>query len=130
MVLISPLLAPASLIVARTGFPCPPDLGKDAAALERDFVSAFRLYMTSGAFRRQLDKLGVDGFHLASATLVTFAARRGFAPPFFILGYLRRRARLTHMVGLVRASPSDIIHAKIAAGRGNFTYVNSAGDSP
>ena len=105
--------------------PVPADPGEDPAAL------AFWLSMMSGTSAASLMRYAVISFDLVRAESMTFAvASQLFSLLFFILGRRRQRAWLTHMVGVVRASPSDIIHAKIAAGRGNFTRVNSGHERP
>jgi MFS family permease len=72
MLLISSLLALASLTVARIGFPVPADLGEGAPAPERDFTPAFWLYMTGGAlFAAGLMSYELISFHLVSVGLIS-----------------------------------------------------------
>ena len=54
LLLLSSLLALASLTVARIGFPVPADLGEGKSGPERDFMPTFWLYMAGAAhkFRR------------------------------------------------------------------------------
>jgi MFS family permease len=72
MLLISSLLALASLTVARIGFPVPADLGEGVSTPERDFTSAFWLYMTGGAlFAAGLMSYELISFHLVSVGLIS-----------------------------------------------------------
>ncbi|HEX4106446.1 MAG TPA: MFS transporter, partial [Rhizomicrobium sp.] len=72
MLLISSLLALASLTVARIGFPVPANLGEGATAPEQDFTSAFWLYMTGGAlFAAGLMSYELISFHLVTAGLIS-----------------------------------------------------------
>jgi MFS family permease len=72
MLLISSLLALASLTVARIGFPVPANLGEGATAPEQDFTSAFWLYMTGGAlFAAGLMSYELISFHLVTVGLIS-----------------------------------------------------------
>jgi MFS family permease len=70
--LISSLLALASLTVARIGFPVPAQLGEGVSAPEREFTPAFWLYMTGGAlFAAGLMSYELISFHLVSAGIIS-----------------------------------------------------------
>src|SRR5215472_13519968 len=72
MLLISSLLALASLTAARIGFPVPANLGEGKSAPEREFTPAFWLYMTGGAlFAAGLMSYELISYHLISAGLIS-----------------------------------------------------------
>ena len=70
--LISSLLALASLTVARIGFPVPADLGEGKSGPERDFMPTFWLYMAGAAlFAAGLMSYELISFHLVTAGLIS-----------------------------------------------------------
>ncbi|HKD49030.1 MAG TPA: MFS transporter [Rhizomicrobium sp.] len=72
MLLISSLLALASLTAARIGFPVPADLGEGKPAPEREFTPAFWLYMTGGAlFAAGLMSYELISYHLIITGLIS-----------------------------------------------------------
>ncbi len=72
MLLLSSLLALASLTAARIGYPVPADLGDGSTAPETEFTPAFWLYMTGGAlFAAGLMSYELISFHLVSAGLIS-----------------------------------------------------------
>lgn len=72
MLLISSLLALASLTVARIGYPVPADLGEGVTAPEKEFTPAFWLYMTGGAlFAAGLMSYELISFHLVSVGMIS-----------------------------------------------------------
>lgn len=74
ILLISSLLALASLTVARIGFPVPADLGEGRPAPERDFTPAYWLYMAaSGLFAAGLMSYELISFHLTTAGIISKA---------------------------------------------------------
>jgi MFS family permease len=74
ILLISSLLALASLTAARIGFPIPAKLGEGSPAPEREFTPAYWLYMTaSGLFAAGLMSYELISFHLTSAGIISRA---------------------------------------------------------
>ncbi|HWF64365.1 MAG TPA: MFS transporter [Rhizomicrobium sp.] len=72
LLLISSLLALASLTAARIVFPVPANLGEGKSAPERDFTPAFWLYMAGGAFfAAGLMSYELISFHLVTAGLIS-----------------------------------------------------------
>jgi hypothetical protein len=72
LLLISSLLALASLTAARIGFPVPANLGEGKSAPEREFTPAFWLYMAGGAFfAAGLMSYELISFHLVTAGLIS-----------------------------------------------------------
>jgi hypothetical protein len=71
LLLISSLLALASLTAARIGFPAPANLSEGSAP-EREFTPAFWLYMTGGAlFAAGLMSYELISFHLVTQGLIS-----------------------------------------------------------
>lgn len=113
MLLISSLLALASLTIARLGYPVPANLAEGKPAPEREFTSAYWLYMTGGAlFAAGLMSYELISFHLVATGLVSkvwmpvmlaFATGSGV----FInlaLGHLFDRAGMSVVLGAVIVS--------------------------
>lgn len=72
MLLISSLLALASLTVARLGYPVPANLAEGKPAPELDFTPAYWLYMAGGAlFAAGLMSYELISFHLVATGLVS-----------------------------------------------------------
>lgn len=71
LLLVSSLLALASLVVARVNFPLPSSLEQEATAQTEGFTPAYWLYMLAGAcFAAGLLSYELIAFHLAGAGLV------------------------------------------------------------
>ena len=110
MLLISSLLALASLTIARIGYPVPADLGEGATATEQEFTPAFWLYMTGGAFfAAGLMSYELISFHLVSTGLISkswMPVALAFATGFgifanLLLGRLFDRAGMTVVLAAV-----------------------------
>lgn len=110
MLLLSSLLALASLTIARLGFPVPADLAEGKPAPEREFTPAFWFYMTGGAlFAAGLMSYELVSFHLVSAGLVskvwmpvTLAFATGFGViANLVLGRLFDRAGMNVVLAAV-----------------------------
>jgi len=72
LLLISSLLALASLTAARIGFPVPANLGEGKSAPEREFTPVFWLYMAGSAlFAAGLMSYELISFHLVTTGLVS-----------------------------------------------------------
>ena len=72
LLLMSSLLALASLTLARIGYPVPAELGEGATATEQEFTPAFWLYMIGGAFfAAGLMSYELISFHLVSVGLIS-----------------------------------------------------------
>ncbi len=71
MLLVSGILALASLAVARITFPLPSRLEEDHTAPAKDFTAAYWLYMIAGAcFAAGLISYELMAFHLASTKAI------------------------------------------------------------
>lgn len=73
LLLVSLVLALASLIVARMGYPVPADLEQGETATERAFTSAYWLYMSGGCFAAGLMSYELISYYLTSAGVIAKA---------------------------------------------------------